>query len=201
MVLPLRSLTAAESIALGHVVADFYSGSTGWVVWSVVPQEHLDESGFFASLFANPVMVRQTPTALEAFWVEGLEFKEVLDDEGVRFFDHLRESAGGGATTEGVGLQLDARVLSPRHRLWLAYFNGEPVATGALFEDDEVSLVKNVSVAPAYRRREFGKAMSAFLVRSCNALPMLDADEGAPSLYAQLGFEIIGEIKFWGRNN
>lgn len=200
LVIPLRPLSSEEAVNLAQVALEFYGKPSGWVLWTVHEQPDLSTGGFVQYPSTNPVMALPRSDFADVAGIEGFETRRVEDAAGVRLFEEIREIARGNEFPDDPepGQFLDGRALTPDHRLWLGYLNGEPVATGAVFESDGVSMVKNIAVAPQHRRKGLGAAMSAHVTKMCDGLPVLDADPGsAPSLYRRLGYHDVGTLRFW----
>lgn len=199
MVVPLRELASVEAKELADLVTRFYDDPSWCVLWSIPDQPHLPTAGFARYPSSNPAMTLAGSTLASAGRPEGFEIEEVSDDGGVRLFEQLRQEAYGEVLPDdpAPGQYFDARVLSSSHRLWVGRLHGRPVATGALFEADGVSLVKNIAVTPAARRQGLGKAMSVLVTAMASTVPVLDANDEAPKLYAALGFRVVGDVRFW----
>jgi ribosomal protein S18 acetylase RimI-like enzyme len=197
MVVLLGPISEADTTQLHDHLINFY-GPKGWfVVWSVFPVG-LPEARFVRSR-VNPLMHRKTVEPLSPPEVPDLEIEEVVDDDGAKLFEQVRETANRLAVTPGNpnGKRMDARTLGGGLRLWVGRINGHAVATAALFENDELSMIKNVSTLAEFRRLGVGTAMSAHAVNSSKQPQILDSDPGAVELYRRLGFSDVGVVEFW----
>lgn len=174
---------------------EFHGERSGWILWNVFGDElwALD----FSYKFSVCIMVRTHPPVGHPMPSE-LRISEVVTAEDVAIFDLVRATAIDHVPANvRRGDFFDERVLSANHRLWLGYVGDTPVATAALFDDAGLSMIKNVSTLPGFRRRGFGRAMSAHAANMARHTPMLDADPAAVPLYRSLGFDDVGRVDFW----
>lgn len=86
-------------------------------------------------------------------------------------------------------------------QLYLAYLDGQPVSTGALFISGEVAGIYWVSTLPVYRRRGIGKALTTHLLkeaclRGCQTV-VLHATHSSYRMYQSLGFSEFCQIKIY----
>lgn len=202
MVVMTRDLESGQLAELSDVITDFYGSREGWALWTLIDVD-LEPFGYKRASPSNPVMARLLKEPIEQIHVDGLAVKEVKTAADVTNFERVREIARGRtfSTDSGVGGYLDMRAIGHSHRLWVGYLGGIPVVTGALFETDKVSMVKNIAVLPEFRGGGIGKAMSAHVANSANFIPVLDADDIAPAMYKKLGFDEIGTLHFWNQVN
>ncbi|PZS11919.1 MAG: hypothetical protein DLM55_00735 [Acidimicrobiales bacterium] len=197
MVVPLRSLDGEVCRDLADRLIEFYGSRDRWVLWSTYPID-LDTNDFRLAE-THAVMTRFAENVQRASDVPGLSIEEVADDDGVRLFEQVRQTADvyPPEYDPAPGRFFDARVLGKDHRLWLGYVDGEPVATAAAFHHDHVNLIKNVSTAAAYLGRGIAQVMSDHAVRSTEKRPILDSSDSGAPVYRKLGFEEIGRVQFW----
>ncbi len=91
-------------------------------------------------------------------------------------------------------------------RFYLAYAEGKPVSTCALFSSSGIGGIFNVGTLPDYRRQGIGTALTLQALQDSvaegNTVHTLQAEHGgnAEKLYSHLGFKIDHKIQFYARD-
>lgn len=119
-----------------------------------------------------------------------LQVERVCDEGGLRDYDVFEEHEGRPAEWSVAG----AAMALPECSLWLGRMNGVPVARAMLLVTDPVASIHNVIVYEQYRRRGFGRAVTAAAVDAARAAGARAVSLGASSmgneLYRAMGFEL-----------
>lgn len=99
---------------------------------------------------------------------------------------------------QGVSAELEFDGLDPSATHFLAYINGQAIATARIRElDADTFKIERLAVLPDYRKQGIGKqlmisALSTIAQRG-KFLVIVHAQEYIAQLYQQLGFAIVGE--------
>ncbi|PSB07214.1 GNAT family N-acetyltransferase [Pleurocapsa sp. CCALA 161] len=99
---------------------------------------------------------------------------------------------------QGVAAELEFDGLDPSATHFLAYINGQAIATARIREiDGDTIKIERLAVLPDYRKQGIGKhlmrsALSTITQRG-KSLAIVHAQAYIAQLYQQLGFEIVGE--------
>lgn len=202
MCVVLEHLNELQLRELAEAAEAFYGKSTTWMLCGVAPQDfqpiglprlHADNPVAYLPLQAKALHAarsEQAPTELE--------IREVSSAEDLYVYEHTRYGARGesGVALPKCGLP-DERVLDRTNRFWVGYVGDTPVATGALFEHDGISLMKGLSVLPDFRGRGFARTMMTFRISEAAGIPMVDLDVPARRLAAKMGFVHTGMFGYW----
>jgi ribosomal protein S18 acetylase RimI-like enzyme len=82
---------------------------------------------------------------------------------------------------------------------WIAYVNGEPVATAATVLASGAIGVYNVGTLPAHRGRGIGEAMVRFAIDRAReasgiARTVLQSTSFGYDLYRKMGYRVVGQV-------
>ena len=137
--------------------------------------------------------------------VNGVEVREVTDEESLRTWAHIFTS----------GYNLPAEWESSVCRIWaklgldfpmynyLGYRNGEPVATASLFFGAGVAGIYSVSTLPEARGQGMGAAITLYPVQKARRMGyrigVLQSSEMGFSVYKKLGFRHLCQIEYFYR--
>lgn len=99
---------------------------------------------------------------------------------------------------QGVSAELEFDGLDPSATHFLAYINGQAVATARIRElDADTIKIERLAVLPNYRKQGIGKQLMlstlSAIAQQGKSLAVVHAQAYIAQLYEQLGFKIVGE--------
>jgi len=132
-----------------------------------------------------------------------LEIKAVTDLTGLYAWERV---AIAGYPLEGLGdappgsIVSEAWLSDPRHRLWVGWSDGRPVACSSAWVEQGINHVSLVVTMPDARRRGFGEALTWRAALADPSLPamLLSSDDGRP-VYERMGFLPLLRMTLWYR--
>jgi len=137
--------------------------------------------------------------------VDGLEVREVTDEESLRNWAHIF-TVGYGLPAEWetpvyemcAKLGLDFPIYN-----YLGYRNGEPVATASLFFGAGVAGIYSVSTLPEARGQGIGAAVTLYPLQKAREMGyrigVLQSSEMGYKVYKKLGFKHLCQIEYFYR--
>jgi ribosomal protein S18 acetylase RimI-like enzyme len=128
---------------------------------------------------------------------DGHEIRCITDPAGVE--DHVRAAAAGFEAPESLmrSIVTPAILGDPRAALYAGYADGQPVSAGLGLRTGDTIGVYNIAVAPGYRRRGYGVAMTARVTADGAAagadVAVLQASEMGYPVYERMGYRTVVE--------
>ncbi|MPY95514.1 MAG: N-acetyltransferase [Acidimicrobiia bacterium] len=187
--------------ALADRLHAVYAGRPGgsFLLFSAWPTPDLSGAGF-GRVGHPPLMFRPAgPVAHEP--VEGLELVEVADAPTA--LDWERTLVHGypepGLQPYVPGCFLPERALAaPGWRHWVAYLDGEPVATSSAYVAPHHGRVDLISTVEAARGRGVGRAVTVAATLAAPELPaMLISSDLGRNVYDRLGYLPLCRFSLW----
>ena len=190
------------------VAREFFGSERGWSVLAEAdaghPIEEWLQSRGWSVIGETPAMaLSPIPPAPPLPWE--LTIRVVVDDRGLRdYLSPLGEPSGPAATTapdaeplippnvDELLVRSLALAQDPDVALLVGYVGGRVAGTSALYRTNGVAEIGGVGVAPSFRRRGFGAALTSAALsegaaRGCDA-GALHSTEMGYSVYRRMGF-------------
>ena len=140
----------------------------------------------------------QLPVATE-LEIERVEDVATLREFGVATYAGFETS--GAVTVAGpLAMHHPATLGDPRMHYFVGRVDGQVVTSSISYVGDDVVGIYGVSTLPDFRRRGHGAAITAAAAGVAQELPVvLQPDEMARGMYAQVGFRKLTEYRAWLR--
>lgn len=196
-----RPVEASEWPEVAARLHGFFAGRPGgdFLIFSAWPTPDLRPLDF-GRVGHPPLMVRPPgPVADEP--VAGLEVVEVRGPEGAgdweRTLVHGYPEPGLQPYVRGAFFSDDV-LAAPGWRHWVAYLDGEAVATSSAYVGPHHVDVEFISAMPAARGRGVGRAVTAVATLAAPDLPaMLISSDLGNGVYRRLGYEPLLRFTLW----
>lgn len=195
-----RPVAPHELPAIVSRARGFLPPERPWILLSAWPLPDLRDEGL--ELMGHPPFMARPPgpPATDVPAPEGVDIRRVTP-ELIDTFGAVLESSYPMRHASRSPWS-DPRVLGDDLVAYLAYVDGEPVATSAAFIDGSTVDVEMISCAPEHRGRRIGEAMTwkATLAAPDRRAMLMASDEGR-SLYERMGYLPVVRMTIWFRAN
>ena len=152
---------------------------------------------------AMAIDLKTTPESFDI--PEGMEIKEVLNlDELKTWTDILVKSFEFSEIIQSYKKYfINAGLESPNSHYYLGFLNGEPVATGVLFDGEGAAGLFYIGTVPKARRKSIAKTMVNYLLNEAKSkgyqISILQASEMGYPVYKKIGFKKYYTTKIYRR--
>jgi GNAT superfamily N-acetyltransferase len=192
----LRPAVAEQVPFLVDEIEAFFAGQgSGPVdVWSAWPTPDFRQRGW--ELGGHPPLLFRPAGGEAPPTPEGLEIREVRNSGDVKEFERVLATSFGQPEAPHV---FDERLLGiDRVHMWIAYLEGEAVATAAVCTTRGVNGVQTIATLPEYRGQGLGEAMTWIATLAEPELPavLLASDLGRP-VYERMGYLALLRFSYW----
>jgi Acetyltransferase (GNAT) family len=162
----------------------------------------LERAGFRA--WRRDPWFRRPPSARVAVVPPELEIVQVATVNEVKEFEavSVRGFAGEGATIEPGTIHPAAILDDPAMVLWLGRVDGSAVGAAMSYCAEHAVGIFGVTTVEPARRRGYGAALTSAALMPETGLPaVLASSRDGVRLYERLGFERVGELTIWIRED
>ena len=180
--------------------------------WYITPKSHpanlqnlLKDHGFTHKEDWNAMAVNLENIHKNFNFPEGLKIKEVLNlDELKIWTDILVKSFGFPEIIQSYKKYfINAGLESPISHYYLGFLNGNPVATGVLFDGEGAAGLFYIGTIPKARRKGIAKTMVYYLLNEAKNrgyhISILQASEMGYPVYKKIGFKKYYTTKIYRR--
>lgn len=186
-----------DKATIVEAIADFYPPDATAVVLSAFPTWDLSGDGFV--LMGHPPFMVRPAGANPPPPVEGLEIRAVDSAAEMQVFGRVIAEAYPMPGAERSAMARTDDYDGPL-RLFTAYLNGEPVATGGTWRSHGVNDVNFISAKSSTRRRGVGAAVTyASTVAWPDDPAVLIASDDGVGVYEKLGYLTLLRLTLWLR--
>lgn len=193
----LQPPTYIDLAATIQAVIAAYPADRHFVLLSAFPTPDLVPFGL--ELMGHPPFMLRPPGGEAPAVPEGLEIREVVDQEGLDVFVRTIVEAYPMPGGERSALA-DAAVLDGSIRLFTGFVNDEPVATAGARIAHGVNDVEWVSTRATHRRRGIGAALTWAATLAAPDLPaVLIASDDGQGVYEAMGYLRLVRLTMWHR--
>jgi hypothetical protein len=165
--------------------------------------DHAVETMGLARVVSRPAMAVEVSRVEPPERHPGLELHHVVDASELRSMAALETASFGTAPAVAERIFAPSALARDDVSLYLATFEGAPVAMAYVHAHERALGVFGVATAPAFRRRGFGTAITAFAIHDGGQadLAWLQPSEVGVPVYAAMGFEPVATWDVWVRRD
>jgi ribosomal protein S18 acetylase RimI-like enzyme len=164
----------------------------------------LDLAPFGFRVWRRDPWFHRAPGAAPVEMTPELEIVRVRTAPEVEEFEavSVRGFANEDATIEPATIHPPAILAEPRMVLWVGRVDGRPVGAAMSYVTGEAVGIFGVTTVASARRRGYGAALTCAAMLAETGLPsVLASSRAGESLYQRLGFDRVGELSIWIRED
>jgi GNAT superfamily N-acetyltransferase len=174
------------------------------MLWDMFNELDLTGTGLTKAAWIGESWIREAAVQPSMPKVPELAIERVEDEATLRefgFATYAGFESGRNVTEAGpLGMHHPATLADPRMHYFVGRVDGQVVTSSISYVGDDVVGIYGVSTLPDFRRRGYGAAITAAAAGVAQELPVvLQPDEMARGMYAQVGFRKLAEYRAWLR--